>query len=865
MFRHSSLNDIMMKSAAWAGILFFVVGMIASTASGARIYQGTYTYSLASEGAGSKMGDVGNVGPIDYTASSAMGNGLAGATSASWSNSNNELGSSEIVLTFDFGSLTTVGDVIVTYDNLNVWWEVWGLRYSTSQDGNTWSDWRVVGTDWCSGAGYKARSFYLGDAIRAIKLATLPSPWYNMAITEVEFQDNVRTMPDKKISKIQINGLAGARHWMWVEAETCDSATSHADVNSDAIISSGSNRTSGYFGGDYPYGLPYSGTPAEYAWITGGAGDTLAYDADTFAIPAAMKDAKVWFAYRSADGQDATLNWNGNNITVPFDAANDYNAPYQMTAPVSLGAIVAGDCAWQLTIPAGSTDSWSVDGMLICDVSCQTTGTIVRYPGFWWYHGAPTFDPNSAYVGGELVTVTITVSDPVVDGTIWVDGAVQQTITAAGIYPVEIYGIGTHSLKVETYSYYSTFGRKTGRVLAGADFNLAVCGYDGIYPDGDFTKDCYVDLHDFARLSGNWLYEFDANSIPAADPRPARLNIAFPVGWYDSIRPAHIPEMADNNFNAAVPYGDRWAYLNNGLEYGVGVIQYIAGSGDYLTAFVNKYKDSPAVLYWNLRDEPIGGNEQSIEEFTANAATVRAADPSRQLTAVFCVNNFLMLPYLQQIDFAMVDRYPVTISSTSPCSNLYLVAMDTKYVAAQSATYGKGAPMFVVQAHAFGETLREPTAFESRYMTFAPVTVGARGIFYYAYFETSTAHKAEVAVNANQLLSVTPAITSREALTGVSIVSNRDSDTALHGVNDITYLMCKRTEEGVPYYYVIAVNNKGAAISNVIFTITGLPLGSYSGEVLYESRNVTLGGTTTLTLTDSFVNYGVHLYKFHKN
>ncbi len=81
-------------------------------------------------------------------------------------------------------------------------------------------------------------------------------------------------------------------------------------------------------------------------------------------------------------------------------------------------------------------------------------------------------------------------------------------------------------------------------------------------------------------------------------------------------------------------------------------------------------------------------------------------------------------------------------------------------------------------------------------------------------------------------------------------------------VNDVTYLFKKLTEDGAERYYLIATNNKGSSISNVVFTISGLPGGeSYTAEVLNEDISIPLGGSGPYTLTDNFSNYEVHVYR----
>ena len=110
---------------------------------------------------------------------------------------------------------------------------------------------------------------------------------------------------------------------------------------------------------------------------------------------------------------------------------------------------------------------------------------------------------------------------------------------------------------------------------------------------------------------------------------------------------------------------------------------------------------------------------------------------------------------------------------------MYEVAKGTQLVAAQSAERGKLPPVFVAQAfedtHPDRSQLREPSAFENRYMTFAPIIAGARGILYFERIVSSTAHRAEVAMNAAQRRARVPAIRSIDGDGGVTVSSSNDT------------------------------------------------------------------------------------------
>lgn len=360
----------------------------------------------------------------------------------------------------------------------------------------------------------------------------------------------------------------------------------------------------------------------------------------------------------------------------------------------------------------------------------------------------------------------------------------------------------------------------------------------------------------------------------------------FPLGWCDiGLGTEDLPAKAATGcryiwqFYAAGHYLDAaWdndiLVIQNVEALGPGSWQTVASEAE-TTAFINYYKTYPAVRWWSIYDEPIA-NGFPLADFADRYNWVKAADPSRKVTAVFCGwgTDPDISDYLQYVDFPFYDRYPVYEQHSSPSPWLYFVADDINYLTGLCEAAGVGAPVFVAQAHKSGECfdyLRIPTEFETRYMSFAVLTVGARGVLYFTHelfteslcVGTTEDHRTNVvpAIIA-QLNEVAPAIMSNESLGSVTISSNRDLSTVGRNVNDVTYLFKKLTEDGAEKYYLIAANNRGTAMSNVTFTISGLPGGqSYTAEVLNESTSIPLGGSGPYTLTDNFSNYEVHVYR----
>ena len=646
---------------------------------------------------------------------------------------------------------------------------------------------------------------------------------------------------DLPISQIQIDGLDGAHHFIWMEAENAQSITGYGLNAPFSTTISGSRQS----------------TPYCASCLNGDYNDSYAFDSDAFVLPADMDDATFYTYYASYYFDDrcrVTLSLDGHYVTelwLPGTGPGGSYAslPVAWSPGVSLGSLTAG--GHDITLSTQNVyNEDSYDGFLITDGVCIPGDSVVQN-GFAW-RSAPYLDPDSAAMTGDSVTATVTVSGPLDEGYIRVDGIVVESFSNPDVYDIPIIGVGPHTLEVETFAYpYNSSGPLRGRVLAGASFYLGICGNLA----ADLNQDCYVNVGDLALISSNWLHGADPITIPTPDPPQTPLPTTFPIGWYTSIAPWQAANLGPDGFNCAVPYGVRMGFHSVAYATGLGVIQYISGTGDALTDFVNEYETSPALWYWNLYDEPIGGGSpQPLSEFAANYNTVKAADPDHPVTAVFCMSS--IGSYMDYVDFPMFDRYPVNTTDSVPCPDMYLVASGTRSMAQQAASAGKGAPIFVAQAFGGLGSWREPTFYEQRYMVFAPITVGARGIIFYSRFDITTAHYWRVVDIAAQLSDLVPALESSAG--GISVTSNHDSDTTFHGVNDITYDYHTIVESTVSYVYVIVVNNTNSAINNVTLAFSGLPSGTYTADVLHESRSINFVGNT---LTDDFAAYDVHIYK----
>ena len=372
------------------------------------------------------------------------------------------------------------------------------------------------------------------------------------------------------------------------------------------------------------------------------------------------------------------------------------------------------------------------------------------------------------------------------------------------------------------------------------------------------------------------------------------------VGWYTwPDNPDDMIDMRDHGANTTmvynlhhsgvVPLPDARYWLNYAdfldfqieMELPYGSMRMLDPCVDVQTIrnHVNRWKDYPAVRMWRMHDEPIASHDPPVpvEGFIAGYNVVKATDPDHPVTCTFASPD--LGDYILGVDFPSTDTYPCLDSTTSPSPNLFWVPDRIKQHGDQAAAAGKGPPIFECQSFEDdGDepwNWRLPSFYETRYMTFAAFTAGAQGIFYWVYPDyplwgwapgprSSVDHRENVVFPIMaQLLEVEPAISSPLGAGGVTVTSNHDSTTiGGHYSNDVTHLFRRTTEAGFDDYYLIATNNSGGALAGVQFTLSGLPVYTYTAQELHQDPDTFtfVQQGNDYVLTDDFDNYEVHVY-----
>jgi hypothetical protein len=375
----------------------------------------------------------------------------------------------------------------------------------------------------------------------------------------------------------------------------------------------------------------------------------------------------------------------------------------------------------------------------------------------------------------------------------------------------------------------------------------------------------------------------------------------FPIGYYTSTAPSSVESARDylltqhaQGMNTALSCYSIWccgdAYMTNevqgaalaDMKVAMEVNRYAArGDSGYPASLIDSQvdllKNYPNMLGWYLMDEP---EVQGVTPGTLQAryAQIKNRDPNHSIWVVHYAYPPLNPPrpaltYLAAepppyCDALMTDTYPVSYGSAEFSGSLWWVASESKAHTDMAISYGKEAYLSVPQVQGWQEFgTRLPTYPEQRYLLYAPVVCGSRGLLLWMYEAYSSPEHQQNVVGpiAREISSLIPAIISNS--TAVCATSNHDADTTGHGIGDVTYMFGQDSRGG----YLMATNNTAGAIS-VTFELSGSVLADLLGSgdtsipVAFESRNVTLqstGDASVRRITDTMSPYDVNVYRVY--
>ncbi|HWB52832.1 MAG TPA: hypothetical protein VG722_01520 [Tepidisphaeraceae bacterium] len=303
-----------------------------------------------------------------------------------------------------------------------------------------------------------------------------------------------------------------------------------------------------------------------------------------------------------------------------------------------------------------------------------------------------------------------------------------------------------------------------------------------------------------------------------------------------------------------------------------------------LRRVIAEFKGDPALIAWKGKDEPAwGGNVGPVPPSAVIRVykVIKEVDNYNHPVNVFQAPRRTWqqwVPYMPGCDFTGVDIFPVSYPpgshSNLPNTGLSVVGDET-----QRITWAAGGrPVWMTLqiawsgvAKTHGRTLRYPTFFEERYMTYQAIIDGSRGFDYFGGNITQDLTDRDKKLGWNWrfwdrvLKPVLAEINADSPLHAALLAPNStlpiavemaDLPAGADGGNGIEF--CVR-EVGKDLY-IIAAKREGSTF-NVKFT--GLPLDIGEGEVMYEPPRTVEAKDGSFT--DWFGPNDVHVYCFHRS
>jgi len=334
----------------------------------------------------------------------------------------------------------------------------------------------------------------------------------------------------------------------------------------------------------------------------------------------------------------------------------------------------------------------------------------------------------------------------------------------------------------------------------------------------------------------------------------------FPIGMYSVRSPTVFTELKRAGFNTVHSYEISKEYLCNyllkaedaGLKtyiYPATQMKDISYSLQKVASAVEEFRNSPALLAWQLVDEPELKKTISLSDVAQLYKMVDIVDGTHPSALVISKADKLE-DYVPYTDIIIVDPYPIPDRPLTLVSDMIdktiLAVGDKKPVWAILQVFG-----YQDKQHKGWNRKREPTLAEVRCMTYLAIAHGAKGIFYFAYhgsqydIRLSPKHWDGVKRIAGELRDLTPVLLAPKSKKKIGVKVDGGNQTTIHSL----------IKEWDGKTYLIAVNVSNAPIRGIF---SGIDESVQQIDVEFENRNVNCvnGG-----FSDDFTPYAVHIYK----
>jgi hypothetical protein len=359
------------------------------------------------------------------------------------------------------------------------------------------------------------------------------------------------------------------------------------------------------------------------------------------------------------------------------------------------------------------------------------------------------------------------------------------------------------------------------------------------------------------------------------DGKPAYQEIRSAGAWFFRTGPMG-PQMDwdDNWFATEQRYMDAAAaagmHCAPWLKEASAVKENDAKTEALLRKIINRFKDHPGLGVWKGEDEPQWG-KRAIPPMVKAKQIIRELDPNHPIWIVEAPRGTTqqLAAYNVTKDISGIDIYPISyppgVHSEKPNKELSMVGDFTRQI--MEAADGK-LPVWMTLQIAFsgvtkpGKTLRFPTFFEERFMTYEAIINGARGLVYFGPSLPTTLNPRDKQLGWNwtfwqrvmrpvleeigEFSPLQPALVAENSKLPIKCDAGKEIEFLVREVgNDIFLLACR------------AQGKTGEV------TFSGLPSAlAAKAEVMYESPRMV--NVKDGSFKDWFAPFEVHVYKIQK-
>lgn len=285
-----------------------------------------------------------------------------------------------------------------------------------------------------------------------------------------------------------------------------------------------------------------------------------------------------------------------------------------------------------------------------------------------------------------------------------------------------------------------------------------------------------------------------------------------------------------------------------------------------LKRIIDIFKNNPGLGFWKGADEPQWG-KKPVPQLQNVYNIIKQEDPNHPVWIVQAPRGTVeqLRAYLPTYDIGGTDIYPIGYPpGTHSLLSNKTISMVGDYTREMMQLHGGKKPFIMTLQIAWsgvakpGKTLRFPTFFEERFMSYEAIIDGANGLIYFGGAVPGTLNKRDQALGwnwtfwDNVLHRIVLEIGDKSPLRPALVVPNsklpvRCSDPGIE--------FCVRQAGG--NLYLLACRRSGQT-AQVKFT--GLPVGLSMGDVMYEEPRTVRAKNGTLE--DWYAPYEVHVYRF---